>query len=472
MDSKELKQLMELAGIDNSDVALSRLKRDDVVTNKQLADDDFIVDDEVTSEEYLETPHNQEYQTSEEDLIDDPLCDTDFCFTRKSVDNQKDFTEARERKTEDEFTLQGNYGAGWEDLTTEKSRKAILTRKREYEENEGGNYRTIVRRVKKDKVEENRELSDILRLSGLSEGGEFGSELDYEEDYTEEQNGDEIEVNTWFERDRAHVALTKNGETVVEWWDDDVQQAIEDGYLNPRDWKGSAIEYAKEMGLLGIDESAEFNGYDTQKRYYADDTFPRGNHGSVSNAKGPASAKHGDNPLQSRMLESSLYEANEDWFRRHPSAESIKDKMNKTGKAKLHDFIVSAGKSGYQAQKEDGSVTVVAPFLDELLNKVEYEVFKDKWVNEKGNEDDFYVGVRMIKDAVGNMRPIYPEGKTNKQPLETDNWDGGTSGLDSDITSMLDRHEYDYDDYGFGDRFESLESIKNRLSESLKKFKK
>lgn len=58
---------------------------------------------------------------------------------------------AYKRKTKDEFTLQGNYGYGdgWEDLTTEKTWKGIIQRKKEYRENEPGTpLRIIVRRIK------------------------------------------------------------------------------------------------------------------------------------------------------------------------------------------------------------------------------------------------------------------------------------------------------------------------------------
>lgn len=52
------------------------------------------------------------------------------------------------RKTRDEYELQGNYGCGWECLTTEDTRKDIRARLREYRENEGGEYRIKLRRVK------------------------------------------------------------------------------------------------------------------------------------------------------------------------------------------------------------------------------------------------------------------------------------------------------------------------------------
>lgn len=60
------------------------------------------------------------------------------------------------------------------------------------------------------------------------------------------------ECNTWFERDRAWVELrdADTGQTIIEWWDDDVTAAVEDGFLDPRDWQGSAEEYARSMGIL------------------------------------------------------------------------------------------------------------------------------------------------------------------------------------------------------------------------------
>lgn len=61
----------------------------------------------------------------------------------------------------------------------------------------------------------------------------------------------ETELHTWFERDRAHVELRLKAtdETIIEWWDESVNEAIEDGFLNPRDYHSSAFEYARYLGL-------------------------------------------------------------------------------------------------------------------------------------------------------------------------------------------------------------------------------
>ena len=60
-----------------------------------------------------------------------------------------------------------------------------------------------------------------------------------------------MRVNTWFERDRAHVELVNDvDETVLEFWDEDVSGLVEDGFLNPRDWTGSMTEYAQHLGLI------------------------------------------------------------------------------------------------------------------------------------------------------------------------------------------------------------------------------
>ena len=59
-------------------------------------------------------------------------------------------------------------------------------------------------------------------------------------------------LHLWFERDRAHVEWrTKDTEeTIIEWWDDAVQHAIEDGFLHPRDFHTSAYHYAVSVGLM------------------------------------------------------------------------------------------------------------------------------------------------------------------------------------------------------------------------------
>jgi len=59
-------------------------------------------------------------------------------------------------------------------------------------------------------------------------------------------------LETWFERDRAHVGL-RNAQTdapILSFWDEDVAELVEDGFLNPRDWHGSLYEYAVYLGVL------------------------------------------------------------------------------------------------------------------------------------------------------------------------------------------------------------------------------
>ena len=55
----------------------------------------------------------------------------------------------------------------------------------------------------------------------------------------------------WFERDRRFVGRSDaaTGEVILEVWDEDVAGLVEDGFLDPRDWHGSAVDYAKDLGL-------------------------------------------------------------------------------------------------------------------------------------------------------------------------------------------------------------------------------
>lgn len=77
------------------------------------------------------------------------------------------------------------------------------------------------------------------------------------EDFESEHECPKYSIQTWFERDRAHVALyygtehDANDELIVEWWDEAVREAVEDGFLNPKDYLGSAIAYAKDHKLKG-----------------------------------------------------------------------------------------------------------------------------------------------------------------------------------------------------------------------------
>lgn len=59
----------------------------------------------------------------------------------------------RQRKTRDEWTIQGNYGYGhgWEDLCSEDNRKEARERLKEYRDNEPGTpHRIEKRRVRID----------------------------------------------------------------------------------------------------------------------------------------------------------------------------------------------------------------------------------------------------------------------------------------------------------------------------------
>jgi len=64
---------------------------------------------------------------------------------------------------------------------------------------------------------------------------------------------DQVELYTWFERDRACVELRRidNDQTVFELWDDAVHQAVEDGYLEMNNLKQSTFDYAQELGAIG-----------------------------------------------------------------------------------------------------------------------------------------------------------------------------------------------------------------------------
>ncbi len=83
----------------------------------------------------------------------------------------------------------------------------------------------------------------------------------FEEHQFRKTRASDYVCTVWFERDRSHVRLeTSKGRTVFELWDDEVHQAIEDGFLTaPRvmrpsdqDWQPHAVAYAVTKGLIDL----------------------------------------------------------------------------------------------------------------------------------------------------------------------------------------------------------------------------
>lgn len=68
---------------------------------------------------------------------------------------------------------------------------------------------------------------------------------------------DDLEVSTWFERDRKNVRVVDNrrgedeeGYELLCIWDSQVDEMITDGFLNPWDIRGSVYKYLKSHGKV------------------------------------------------------------------------------------------------------------------------------------------------------------------------------------------------------------------------------
>lgn len=59
------------------------------------------------------------------------------------------------------------------------------------------------------------------------------------------------ELHKWFERDNQLVELrdAKTDRTIIEFRDEDVTDMVESGFLDPRNWHSSLVEYANEMKI-------------------------------------------------------------------------------------------------------------------------------------------------------------------------------------------------------------------------------
>jgi hypothetical protein len=67
---------------------------------------------------------------------------------------------------------------------------------------------------------------------------------------------DNTQLDTWFERDRALVSLSEHltGRSILDVRDEAVAELVEDGFLDPRAWHRSAVEYANHLGLRAISD--------------------------------------------------------------------------------------------------------------------------------------------------------------------------------------------------------------------------
>jgi hypothetical protein len=65
-------------------------------------------------------------------------------------------------------------------------------------------------------------------------------------------DADLIFVDWWQERDRTSIVVFKDEDrdvTVAEWWDEDAQSMMEDGFFKWHD-DDSVIDYLDEIGLI------------------------------------------------------------------------------------------------------------------------------------------------------------------------------------------------------------------------------
>lgn len=55
---------------------------------------------------------------------------------------------------------------------------------------------------------------------------------------------EDTELHTWFERDRACVELRdkESQETLLEFWDEEVNEQVENGFLDPKDFHESMYQ--------------------------------------------------------------------------------------------------------------------------------------------------------------------------------------------------------------------------------------
>lgn len=83
------------------------------------------------------------------------------------------------------------------------------------------------------------------------------------------------ELKTWFERDRASVVLEDkaSGNSIMEWWDEAVKEAQDDGFLgsDSRKWHMEAVDYANEHGLKPQSSDKWHKAFQDDEKYRRDE---------------------------------------------------------------------------------------------------------------------------------------------------------------------------------------------------------
>lgn len=61
-----------------------------------------------------------------------------------------------------------------------------------------------------------------------------------------------FEATQWQERDRLHLSLTDaiDGQEILDLWDEDARQLIEDGFIDPRNLLDTMTSYARSINLI------------------------------------------------------------------------------------------------------------------------------------------------------------------------------------------------------------------------------
>jgi hypothetical protein len=89
------------------------------------------------------------------------------------------------------------------------------------------------------------------KASGQKASSKRTSESATSEKFPNVRSVKDTKIETEFNGSKALVRLTdRRGRTIVEWRNDDVNDATTGGILDSRDYQESAYEYAKQLGII------------------------------------------------------------------------------------------------------------------------------------------------------------------------------------------------------------------------------
>jgi len=216
---------------------------------------------------------------------------------------------------------------------------------------------SVLEQENKWRKAENRDVAEAeMEEDFLAKPEESPDYDEYEDEETEEGIGEEgedesrsyIRLN---DNERVYYALADRYGAELDFGDSNDQVAVPGHPEEVQEYlAGMGFQAGADYELESAMEEDLQNGYNDRREHDKDDYFPTGAVSNTSKRHGPEAAKHGNNPMATRMRTNEgadVYEKLKQEYRRHRISESSSEpkKKAKSPAAVFRKYIVGPGRT-------------------------------------------------------------------------------------------------------------------------------